>query len=122
MRVAAILAATGAFAAGSLHATLTAATHTPKVGARWGYTVHATAGGKPAAGRLTAQIIDLIGGKHPVGFGAKNGNVTNVRFVGTFKDFVIWPKSAVGFPLTFRVTVVAGGVKRVLNYKVTVHA
>lgn len=121
MKLAALLGAAGALAAGSLHATLTGATHTPKVGAHWRYTVHATSAGKPATARLTAQIVDPIGGKHPVGFGTKKGSVTNVAFKGTFTDFVIWPASSVGFPLTFRVTVVAGKAKQVLNYRVTVH-
>jgi hypothetical protein len=112
----------GALAAGTLRATLTAATHTPKAGTRWPYTVHATIGGKPARARVTAQIVDPLGGKHPVGFGAKKGNVTRIRFRGTFRDFVIWPKTSVGYPLVFRITVTAGTAKRVLNYKVTVHA
>lgn len=125
MKIAAILVAagalaTGALAAGSLHVTLTAATHTPKVNVHWPYTVHATVGGKPASGRVTAQIIDPLGGKHPVGFGAKKGNVTRIPFRGTFRDFVIWPKTSVGFPLTFRITVTSGKAKRVVNYKVTV--
>lgn len=118
--VAAGALAGGALAAGSLHATLTAATHTPKVGAHWRYSVHATIAGKPARARVTVQIVDPLGGKHPVGFGAKKGNVTRIPFRGTFRDFVIWPKSSVGFPLLFRVTVTAGKAKRVIDYKVTV--
>lgn len=115
----AALAAT-ALAAGSLHVALTGATHSPKVGARWPYSVTATVAGKAAAGRITAQIVDPLGGKHPVGFGLKKGNVINVAFKGTFKDFVIWPATSVGYPLTFRVTVTAGGTKNVVNYVVTV--
>ena len=115
----AALAAT-ALAAGTLHVTLVAVTHTPKVGARWPYIVTATVGGKPAAGHLTAQIVDPLGGKHPVGFGSKKGNVTNVAFKGRFQDFVIWPKTSVGYPLTFRVTVTTASGKKVLNYVVTV--
>lgn len=118
--VAAGALAGGALAAGPLHATLTAATHTPKVGVHWRYSVHATIAGKPARARVTVQIVDPLGGKHPVGFGAKKGNVTRIPFRGTFRDFVIWPKSSVGFPLLFRVTVTAGKAKRVIDYKVTV--
>jgi hypothetical protein len=120
MKIAALLSTAGALAAGSLHATLTAATHSPKVGAHWPYTVRATIGGKPARARVTAQIVDPLGGVHPVGFGAKKGNVTRIRFLGTFRDFVIWPADSVGFPLTFRITVVAGKAKRVIAYKVVV--
>ncbi|HZT15544.1 MAG TPA: hypothetical protein VFA19_06305 [Gaiellaceae bacterium] len=125
MKIAAILAtagalAAGALAAGSLHVTLTAAGHSPKAGAHWPYAVHASLGGKAARARVTVQIVDPLGGKHPVGFGAKKGNVTRIAFRGTFRDFVIWPKTSVGFPLTFRVTVTAGKAKRVVNYTVTV--
>jgi len=118
--LAAAALAPAALAAGFLHATLTAATHSPKVGVHWPYTVHATVEGKVARARVTAQIVDPLGGKHPVGFGAKKGNVTRIPFRGTFKDFVIWPKSSVGYPLVFRITVSAGKAKRVLDYKVTV--
>jgi len=110
-----LLAASGS----SMQATLTAAGHSPKIGAHWPYSVHATTGGKPAAAKLTVQIVDPLGGHHPVGFGAKKGNVTNVAFKGTFSDFVVWPQSSSGVPLTFEVTVVSGKTKRVLDYKVT---
>jgi hypothetical protein len=107
-------------AAAALHVTLAAPTHTPKAGAHWPYSVTVTAGGKPAAGHITAQIVDPLGGKHPVGFGAKKGNVTNVAFKGLFKDFVIWPAESIGYPLTFRVTVSVGKTKKVVNYVVMV--
>ena len=110
----------GALAATGLRATLTAATHTPKVGVHWHYSVHATIGGKAARARVTVQIVDPLGGKHPVGFGAKKGNVTRIPFRGVFRDFVVWPKSSVGFPLLFRVTVTDGKAKRVIDFKVTV--
>ena len=46
--------------------TLTAPGHAPRIGQRWAYAVHATSGGKPVAARITAQIVDPIGGAHPV--------------------------------------------------------
>src|SRR5579862_9452260 len=119
MKIAAIAAA--AFVAASLHVSLSVTTTKPKAGVHWPYTVHATKNGSPAKGTITAQIVDPLGGVHPVGFGAKKGNVTKIPFKGTFKDFVIWPKTSVGYPLKFRVIVVSGGVKRVIDYKVTVH-
>jgi hypothetical protein len=121
MKIAAALTAAGALAAGSLHATLFASGHTPKVGVHWPYTVHASVGGTPARARVTARIVDPLGGVHPVGFGAKKGNVTRIPFRGTFRDFVIWPATSVGYPLTFRIIVTAGTSKRVIDYKVTVH-
>jgi hypothetical protein len=121
MRTAAALAGVAALsAATSLHVTLTTATTKPKAGVHWAYSVDARRGAKAARARVTAQIVDPLGGVHPVGFGAKKGNVTRVPFTGTFKDFVIWPKSSIGYPLKFRVIVVSGGAKKIASTTVTV--
>ena len=109
-----------ALAAGSLHVGLATTTSKPKAGAHWPYTVTATIGGKPANGTVTAQIVDPIGGVHAVQFGANTKNVTKIPFKGTFKDWVIWPKDAVGYPLVFRVIVVSGGHKTIAKTTVTV--
>ncbi len=101
--------------------TLTAPTHTPKINTRWYYTVHATKAGKPVAGRLTAQIIDPIGGSHPVQFGSSTKNITNWAFSGRFRDFIIWPASSRGIPLKLRVVVKVGTAKRTISYAVTPH-
>src|SRR5712691_13393188 len=82
-----------------LKATLDAPGHTPKVNTHWNYAVHATRAGKPVAARLTAQIVDPIGGRHPVEFGASTKKVTNWPFRGVFRDYVIWPSSSRGVPL-----------------------
>src|SRR5262245_45082480 len=71
--------------------TLTAAGHTPKIGVRWHYAVRATTGGRPVAGRITAQIVDPIGGTHPVDFGTTKKPTLNMPFKGVFRDFVLWP-------------------------------
>ncbi len=113
------LAAAG-IAAGSLHVGLTTTTAKPKAGAHWPYTVTATVDGKPAKGTVTAQIVDPLGTVHPVQFGANTKNVTKIPFKGTFKDWVIWPKDAIGYPLKFRVIVVAGGKKHIASTTVTV--
>ncbi len=105
-----------------LQVRLSAAGHAPKIKTHWAYTVRATLAGKPATAKVTAQIVDPLGGMHPVGFGKKKGNVTNVPFKGTFSDFVIWPGSSTEIPLTFRLTVTSGKGKKVLNYRVTSHA
>jgi hypothetical protein len=103
----------------AIRVTLTAPTHTPKVGVRWPYVVRASSAGKPIAGRITVQIVDPIGGVHPVEFDKSTKKVTNWPFKGTFRDWVIWPLESRGVPLTFRVIVRAGKVKRVLDYRVT---
>ncbi len=99
--------------------TLTAPTHTPKISTRWYYTVRATQDGKPAAGRLTAQIVDPIGDSHPVQFGTSTKNITNWAFTGRFRDFILWPASSRGIPLRLRVIVRVGAAKRTLTYAVT---
>jgi hypothetical protein len=117
----ALLLTATAFAAGgaTIRASLTATTHTPKVNVHWPYSVGLTRDGKPAAGRITAQIVDPVGGVHPVQFGRNTKNVTNWRFIGVFRDYVIWPPSSRGVPLRFRVTVTATGFRKVLSYTVT---
>lgn len=88
---------------------LEAPTHTPRVNARWNYSVHAVdRAGKPLRARLTVQIVDPFGGVHPVEFGRSQKKVANLVFIGRFRDFVIWPAESRGFRLTFRVTVTSG--------------
>ena len=105
--------------AAPLTVTLTAPTHGPKIKTRWYYTVRATLAGKPAAGKLTAQIVDPIGGSHPVQFGSSTKNITNWRFTGRFHDFIIWPASSVGIPLKLRVVLRLGSASRTLTFAVT---
>jgi hypothetical protein len=105
--------------AAPLHVTLSAPTHTPKANVKWRYAVHATRAGKPVRARLTAQIVDPVGGVHPVLYANTKRRLVRWPFVGTFRDYVTWPGSSRGIPLTFRVTVVSGGTRRVLRYRVT---
>jgi hypothetical protein len=109
-----------ASAAGSLTVAFHATTHAPKVNARWPWSISATSGGKPVAGTVTAQVVDPVGGIHPVEFGGvKTKFVTNVKFKGRFSDFVIYPPISKGIGVTFRVTVKTTLGKRVVNYPVT---
>ena len=117
-----LLAAVVLFLASPVRAVLTAPGHTPKINTHWNYTLRVTQAGKPVAARITAQIVDPIGGKHPVEFGKSTKNITNWPIKGAFRDFIIWPASSRGIPLTFRITVVAGKTTRVVNYSVTPHA
>jgi hypothetical protein len=120
---AALLAATSANGAGALKVTLNAPTHTPRNdGSKWPYAVHATVNGKAAAARLTVQIVDPIGGIHPVELGDTKTKLVNRRFTGVFRDFVRWNDAPAGVPLTFRVTVVSGAAKKVIDYRVVPHA
>lgn len=93
--------------------------HAPTVGKHWNYSVTVTEGGKPVTAAITEQIVDPIGGVHPVQFGTSTKNITNWRIDGTFKDFIIWPADSRGIPLTLRVTVKVGAAKTVSSYHVT---
>src|SRR5579862_9058059 len=116
--LAALIAAL-AIAAAPAKITVTAPGHTPPVGVRWNYSVTATAGGRQVKGLITEVIVDPIGGTHPVQFGTGKKIIKNWPFKGVFRDFMIWPKSSRGVPLTWRITVVIGKTRRVVNYKVT---
>jgi len=81
-----------------------------------------TQGGKPVSGRLTAQIVDPIGGVHLVQFGSTTRNIKNYPIKGVFRDYIIWPRSSDGIPLTLRFQINAGGRTTTLKYHVTPHA
>jgi hypothetical protein len=116
----AITAVALALAGGSaVKVTLSAPTHRPKINVHWAYAVRATRDGKPVAARITAQIVDPIGGVHPVQFGQSTKNITNFRFRGVFRDYVIWPAESRGFTLKLRAIVVGKGFRKVLVYAVT---
>ena len=111
-----------ALAVAAPQATLTAPGHTPKINTHWNYTVRVTDGGKPVSARLTATIVDPIGGSHPVEFGKSTRRITNWPFKGVFRDFVIWPASSRGVPLKFKLVIRIGAVRRTIVYVVTPHA
>lgn len=105
--------------AGPVEVALTAPGHTPRINTHWNYVVRATRDGRPVAGRLTEQIVDPIGGTHPVEFGKSTKTITNRPFTGVFKDFIIWPASSRGIPLRLRVIVRIGTIRTVVDYRVT---
>jgi len=77
-----------------------ALTHRPRVNAKWHYEVKAAGHGK-----LTVQIVDPIGGVHPVQYDDTKRNVTNFPFRGTFRDYLEFPPDSRGYRLTVRATV-----------------
>ena len=103
-------------AAAPFKAVLTAATHTPKVNAKWYYTVRATRNGKPIRATLTVQVVDSFGGVHPAQYDNTNKNIVNRPFTGVFRDYNQFPPESRGFRLTVRATVKALGAKVVLKY------
>jgi hypothetical protein len=115
----AALAAAVILIAAPVKVTVTATGHTPPVGKRLNYSVSATVGGKPVKALLTEQIIDPIGGVHPVTYGTTKKVIKNWHFSGVFRDFILWPSSARGVPVTWRFIVVVGKTKRIVNYTIT---
>jgi hypothetical protein len=101
--------------------TVVAPNHAPKVNTHWKYSVTVSSGGKPVAAKLTAQIVDPLGGSHPVKLGLTQTNITNRPIRGTFRDFIIWPADSRGIPLTLRVTATVGKARHVVVYAVTPH-
>jgi hypothetical protein len=118
----AALAAAAVLAAAPLKVTVTAPGHSPPVGVHWKYSVAATIDRRPVKGLITEVIVDPIGGVHPILYGTTKNPIKNRPFKGVFRDFIIWPKSTRGIPVTWRITVVVGKTKRVVNYKITPRA
>jgi hypothetical protein len=113
--------ATAALASGTVRATLSAPTHQPRINTKWHYTLRVTVDGKGAAARITAQIVDPIGGVHPVELGATKKVIRNYPVTGTFRDYIIWPSDSRGIRLTLRITVRAGGTTKIVKYWVVAH-
>ncbi|HEY7691070.1 MAG TPA: hypothetical protein VH816_01880 [Gaiellaceae bacterium] len=113
-----LLLAPAAAAAAPPRVVFHATTHTPKVNARWPWSVTVTTSkGKRLAARVSAAIVDPIGGVHPVEYDCcKRKLITNVRIKGRFGDVVKFPLSSKGFRLTFRVTVRSALGTRVVDY------
>jgi hypothetical protein len=119
MRLLAIVASVAAMQTVVFKATLTTGGHNPVVNTRWAYAVKVDDGkGNPLRARVSVAVVDPLGTVHPTAFYANTKPVTNIPFRGTFRDAVKWPPESRGYPLTFRVTVKVGTVKRVLSYRV----
>jgi hypothetical protein len=91
---------------GPLTATMVPSTHHPKVNAPWPLHVTATLIGKPAHARAIYQFLfggAVVSTQYP---GKDNKHFT---FVGSFNDNLVFPKTAVGYPLTLQVVIKDGG-------------
>jgi len=103
----------------TVHVTVSAATHKPKVNVPWPVKVTVTnAKGKPVAATVTMQV--LFDGQ-PVGT-IDNGAV--YHFVGTWQEKhgneITWPAASRGEPLTLQFVVKAQGVTIRKNWAITV--
>lgn len=116
LRIAIAAAALGAFAvpiagaAVGIKATLKAPATDPKIDVKWWYTIKVTdLQGKPVNARLTATVIDPLGGVHPIDYGPTGPPsavppkpITNRLIRGGFRDFLRFPPESKGFRLTLR--------------------
>jgi hypothetical protein len=97
--------------AGGVTATLIASTHTPRANSTWPLRFTVTRAGRPA--RASVSYEYLFSGQVV----ARRSHYT---FSGSFHDTFVWPSTAVGYPLTFRAVIVAGGASINLDYPVQV--
>lgn len=104
--------------AARFHVSLSAPTHTPRVGpTKWWYVVRATTpAGRPLHGRLTVAIVDPLGTAHIAEVGTSTRKLRDYPFSGRYRDFAQWPAASRGYRLTFRATVRALGSSRTINY------
>jgi hypothetical protein len=96
---------------GSAVASMRVTTPTPRAGRPWPVRFTVTAAGRPAPASVGYEF--LLAGQVV----ARRSHYT---FNGNFSDIVVWPASAIGYPLTFRAVVVSGASTINLDYPVRV--
>ncbi|HEX4837350.1 MAG TPA: hypothetical protein VFV03_02345 [Solirubrobacteraceae bacterium] len=96
---------------GALTATMRASTHHPHVNRHWPIGFVVTRGGKRVKAEVRYQYLFA---------GQVVAHRSHYTFMGSFHDIFTWPSSAVGFPLTFRAVINAGGATLNLDYPVQV--
>ena len=88
-----------------------ASTHHPKVNSPWPIHFVVTRAGHPVGASVSYEFL----------FGEQVvARRSHYNFTGHFSDVVMWPSSAVGYPLTFRAVILSGGTKINLDYQVQV--
>jgi hypothetical protein len=96
---------------GGTTATMHASTHHPRVNKRWPIAFVVTRDGKPVKAEVAYEYLFA---------GQVVAHRSHYRFTGSFHDIFMWPSSAVGYPLTFRAVITAGGATLNLDYPVQV--
>lgn len=110
---AALLLPAAPASAAALHATLKAPNHHPKAGTTsWRITVTATSpDGAPLRARAVYEFLyagQVVSTQNPWP-GHATGGRQPFHFRGRYRDTILWPARAVGYPLTFRVVVSVPG-------------
>jgi hypothetical protein len=99
---------------GSLTFTMSATTHKPKVGDDWKLEATATSNGSPAKGLVRVDALFQ---------GAPVQDIDTKRLVGGRYSYLNkWPQQAVGYPLTIRTRIKAGGIEQVFLFEINVTA
>lgn len=103
---------------GPLSASLTAGTHTPKIGTKWPLKVTATLHGKPAHASVIYEYLyggAVVSTRYPC-------NNKACGFTGHYSDKLVFPAASLGEPLTLRIVIKASGHTVDLDWAVTSHS
>ncbi len=102
----------GKVVAGSVTFTMSASSHKPKVGANWTLNAGATRSGSPLSGRVRVDALFQ---------GAPVQDIDTKRLKdGTYSYQNAWPQQAVGYPLTIRIRINAGGLEQAFLFDIDV--
>jgi hypothetical protein len=88
-----------------------ASTHHPRVNRNWPVGFMVSRAGRPVKAEVRYRYLFA---------GQVVARRSHYTFTGSFHDIFMWPSSAVGYPLTFRAVISAGGVMLNLDYPVQV--
>jgi hypothetical protein len=102
----------GKVVAGSVTFTMSAASHKPKVGDNWTLNASAMRSGSPISGRVRVDALFQ---------GAPVQDIDTKRLKdGTYSYQNAWPQQAVGYPLTIRIRINAGGLEQAFLFDIDV--
>ena len=102
----------GKVVAGSITFRMSASSHAPKVGEDWALNASAMRSGSPISGRVRVDALFQ---------GAPVQDIDSGRLkAGRYDYHNAWPQQAVGYPLTIRVRISAGGLEQVFLFDINV--
>jgi hypothetical protein len=88
-----------------------ASSHNPRVNKPWPISFTVSTASRPAAAEVRYEYLFA---------GQVVAHRSDYHFRGHFKDTFLWPSSALGYPLTFRAVILAGGKTLYLDYPIQV--
>lgn len=94
-----------------VRATMTAGTHSPRVNVPWPILITLRSGNRPVRGSGSYEFLFGV---------AVVAHRSHYTLLGRFTDTILWPASAVGYPLTFRAAIVSEGHTFNLDFPVQV--